>query len=231
MPACPFAMLRHARRSYTIACRGRLPLDGIEQILAGAKGPAGVLLCHFDFVLSGSQLRRSSRRTACPSTMSCSCSCRWPALRGPASALRAVLFRQTTRAQGVARLGPGKPPPNSPLATRSLHRGSPSRLSGGLDFVTALLLLPTSMQPGARHVTVKRSSPESRPTHRSGRTRRQAGPPVPALECGSRRPGRARAASSRGTASPTAPRTPGCGRGAISSGLGHLRGRDPSPSR
>ena len=31
------------------------------------------------------------------------------------------------------------------------------------------------MQPGARHFIVKRSSPEARPTHRSGRTRRRTG--------------------------------------------------------
>jgi hypothetical protein len=51
------------------------------------------------------------------------------------------------------------------------------------------------MQPGARRFIVKRSSPESRPTHRSGRP---TGPPVPALECRrARRPSGTRAASSR----------------------------------
>ena len=46
------------------------------------------------------------------------------------------------------------------------------------------------MQSEARSFITKRSIPASRPTHRSGRTRRQTGPPVPALECRrARRPG------------------------------------------
>jgi hypothetical protein len=49
---------------------------------------------------------------------------------------------------------------------------------------------PPQFQPGARHFIVKRGVWESRPTHRSGRTRRPTGPPVPALECRrARRPG------------------------------------------
>jgi hypothetical protein len=64
------------------------------------------------------------------------------------------------------------------------------------------------MQSEARRFIVKRSIPEARPTHRSGLTRRQTGPPVPALECRRPRTGGTGGGERRGTASPTAPTTP-----------------------
>jgi hypothetical protein len=67
----------------------------------------------------------------------------------------------------------------------------------------------TSMQPGARSFTVKRSIPESRPICPTGRTHRQTGPPVPALECRrARRPSGTGGAERRRTPRPTAPTTP-----------------------
>jgi hypothetical protein len=65
------------------------------------------------------------------------------------------------------------------------------------------------MQSEARRFIVKRSIPASRPTHRSGRTHRPTGPPVPAVECRrARGPGGTGGAERRRTPSPTAPTTP-----------------------
>jgi len=90
---------------------------------------------------------------------------------------------------------------------------------------------PCSQAPAASSSARRRGS---RPTHRSGRTRRQTGPPVPALERRrARRPSGARGAERRRPPRPTAPRNPGSGRrtnGATSEDVIHLRSRPRSNS-